>query len=160
MNLYQRTRARRLAVKSAYLLLHNAQAVHYTQDAVQRWEGIRLHKRAYLGQYPAHSDCSASTTWMLWDATRSLKLPDVVNATNWQSGYTGTQQQHGVRVGLNRWRFLRGDLVFYGDQGGGVAEHVAIYVGGGQVISQGSEAGPFLLPWAYRPVNEVRRYLR
>jgi cell wall-associated NlpC family hydrolase len=50
--------------------------------------------------------------------------------------------------------------VFYGNQGAGIAEHVAVYVGNGMVISHGSEAGPFLLRWDYRPVNEVRRYLR
>ena len=50
-------------------------------------------------------------------------------------------------------------MVFYGDQGGGVAEHVATYIGNGLVISHGGP-GVHKLRWNYRPVNEVRRYIR
>lgn len=157
LNYFQRRRARRLAVKAAYVLLNNARAVHYTQGP-SRWSGIDGRKRSYRGEFPAYADCSSSTTWMLWDATRRYKLPDFVNGQGWKAGYTGTQQDHGRRVGTNEKK-LPGDLVFYGDQGGGVAQHVAIYVGDGKVISHGSEPGPFLLPWNYRKVSEVRRYL-
>jgi len=156
LTLPQRVRARRLAVNSMKVLLKNAPAVHYSQRP-DRFSGIAQHKRAYKGQFPATCDCSSSTTWALWDATRKYKLGDFVNGAGWKAGYTGTQQNHGKRV---TGRKLPGDLVFYGNQGGGVAEHVAMYVGSGLVISQGSERGPFLLRFDYRPVAEVRRYLR
>lgn len=156
LNLYQRRRCRRRAVISMRLALEHAPAVHYTQGP-RRWDGIRLHLRAYRGEYPRYADCSALTTWALWDATRRYGLGDFVNGEAWQGGYTGTQQDHGRPVtGVK----LPGDLVFYGDQGGGVAGHVAMYVGSGKVISHGSEAGPFLLAWDYRQVAEVRRYIR
>lgn len=54
-------------------------------------------------------------------------------------------------------RFLVGDLVQYGG-------HVAMVYKAGTmstavVWSHGSEAGPMLLPIAYRKVAQVRRYL-
>lgn len=156
LNLAQRQRARKRVLASAYLGLHNAPAVHYTQGP-RRWEGIDKHLRAYKGDYPHYCDCSAFATWCLWDATRRYQLPDFVNGQNWRAGYTGTQQNHGKRV---TGRKLPGDLVFYGNQGGGIAEHVAVYVGKNLVVSHGSEAAPFLLQWDYRFVNEVRRYIR
>ena len=158
LNAYQRARSRRRAVTSARLALAHAPSVHYTQG-VARWEGINEHRRAYRGEYPHHADCSAFTTWCLWDATLRYHPHDFVNGEHWQAGYTGTQQAHGRRLGVHEKK-LPGDLVFYGNQGGGIAEHVAIYVGDGKVISHGSEGGPFLLAWNYRPVNETRRYIR
>lgn len=156
LNFVQRRRARKRVVAAAYLTLRNAPVVHYTQGA-QRWEGIAKHLRAYKGQYPHYADCSAFATWCLWDATLRHKLRDFVNGESWKAGYTGTQIDHGVRVTGTK---LTGDLVFYGDQGGGIPEHVAVYVGNGKVISHGSEAGPYLLAWNYRGVNQVRRYIR
>lgn len=156
MTINQRRRARKRVVAAAYLGLRNAPAVHYTQGS-RRWDGINLHKRAYKGQFPNYADCSAFATWCLWDATLRWRPRDFVNGEQWKAGYTGTQQNHGKRV---TGRKLPGDLVFYGDQGGGVAEHVAVYVGKGLVVSHGSEGGPYLLAWNYRPVNEVRRYIR
>lgn len=159
LNIAQRQRARKRVVAAAYLGLHNAQRIHYTQGP-QRWEGIAKHRRAYRGEYPTQADCSAFATWCLWDATLRYRLPDFVNGEAWTGGYTGTQQDHGKRVPARTRSMLPGDLVFYGDQGGGVAEHVAVYVGNGLVVSHGSEGGPYLLAWNYRPVNEVRRYIR
>lgn len=162
LNRYQRARSRRLAVRAAYLLLNNAPLVHYTQDS-RRWQGISLRKRSYRGEFPSYSDCSSSTTWCLWDATRRYRLPDFVNNADWKAGYTGTQVDHGVRVGNNE-KLLRADLAFYGDQGGGVPKHVAIVVKGGKkplVISHGSEGGPYLLPLKYRSdFVGCRRYIR
>lgn len=157
VNRLQRARIRRLVKKGAYLALNNASAIHYTQGP-RRWDGINLRKRAYRGEFPHYADCSAFTTWLYWDATRRYHAADFVNGEQWQGGYTGTQQDHGKQVGTNEKKVV-GDLVFYGNQGGGVAEHVAVYVGNGLVISHGSEPGPFLLRWNYRAVNEVRRYV-
>lgn len=155
LNLFQRQRARKRIVAAAYVMLNHSGACNYTQGS-RRWEGIALHKRAYKGEFPAYSDCSSSSTWQVWDATRRYDLPDIVNGTNWTAGYTGTMQNHGARVTGAK---LPGDMVFYGDQGGGIAQHVATYVGNGKVISHGGP-GSHLLPWNYRPVNEVRRYIR
>jgi cell wall-associated NlpC family hydrolase len=156
LNLVQRQRARKRVLVSAYLTLKHAPSVHYTQGP-RRWEGIDKHRRAYRGEYPTYCDCSAFATWCIWDATLRYKPRDFVNNQGWRAGYTGTQQSNGRRV---TGRKLPGDLVFYGNQGGGIAQHVAIYVGKGLVISHGSEGGPYLLRWDYRDVSEVRRYIR
>lgn len=158
LNRFQRARARRLVRQAAYVGLANAQGMHYTQGP-QRWSGIDTNRRHYRGEFPAYSDCSAFATWCVWDATRRYRPQDFVNGAGWKHGYTGTMQDHGRRVGA-REKMLPGDMVFYGDQGGGVAEHVAVYVGKGLVISHGSEGGPYLVHWRYRPVAETRRYLR
>jgi cell wall-associated NlpC family hydrolase len=65
--------------------------------------------------------------------------------------------KHGKRVNSPRnWK--RGDCFIYGSDWPG--KHVAVYIGGGYVISHGSEAGPFKLHWNYRPdLMEVRRYI-
>lgn len=156
LNLARRRRSRRRVVAAAYTCLHHSGEMDYSQGP-DRWSGITLRRRAYKGQVPKRSDCSSSSSWQVWDAIqRYWPLPDFVNGENWEGGYTGTMQDHGRRV---TGRKLPGDMVFYGDQGGGVAEHVATYVGKGLVISHGSP-GAHLLPWDYRSVNEVRRYIR
>lgn len=155
LNFAQRQRARQRMVAAAYMCLHHSAEMDYSQGA-DRWSGIDKHLRSYKGQVPRRSDCSSSSTWQAWDATRRYDLPDIFNGEHWKAGYTGTLQDHGRRV---TGRKLPGDLVFYGDQGSGVAEHVATYVGKGYVISHGSP-GAHLLPWDYRSVLECRRYFR
>jgi hypothetical protein len=144
------------------MLKHSAQMV-YSQKA-DRWSGIDRHLRSYKGQVPPTSDCSSSSTWKGWDSTLRYHPKDFFNGTAFKSGYTGTMQQHGVRIKVRYLRgkpinLLPGDRIFYGDQGGGIAEHVADYVGNGLVVSHGS-AGARLLAWDYRSVNEVRRFYR
>jgi cell wall-associated NlpC family hydrolase len=79
------------------------------------------------------------------------KIKDVVNGANWNYGYTGTQLNHGKPV--RKWAHKRvGDLIHY-------RGHVAIYIGGGLVVSHGSEAGPLICRWNYRPVIAIRRYI-
>ena len=57
---------------------------------------------------------------------------------------------------------LPGDLVFYASRGT-TPTHVAICVGHKQgrpyVISHGSESGPLFLPYGYRRVVQIRRYV-
>lgn len=139
-------RIRRLGVQSALLAWRNAGAVHYTQGP-DRWQGIAKHLRGYRDQFPTSADCSSFATWVLWDATLAYRPKDFVNGTGWKSGHTGTLVQHGKKVSLSNLHVL--DLVFYGDEGWR-PEHVAVYVGGGKVVSHGSEGGPYLLPVAYR----------
>lgn len=66
------------------------------------------------------------------------------------TGWTGTLKQHGRRVRIPRLA----DLVFYPNP-----EHIALFVGRGLVMSMGSDPGPQPLPWRYRRVSEIRRYI-
>lgn len=162
LNLAQRTLARDRAVQAALLGLHHASAIHYSQGS-GRWQGIAGHKVARKGQYPTVADCSAFATWCLWNGLHlglGIKA-DVVNGCSWNAGYTGTMAQHGREV-LHLKNVLPGDCVLYGPAP--TYEHVAIVVanknGKPVVVSHGSEAGPFLLPYNYRSdVGQIRRYV-
>jgi hypothetical protein len=141
-------------LQAAVLGLHHAPSIHYTQGA-QRWSGIAGHRDASRGQYPSWADCSAYVTWCYWNG---LYLrghhSDIVNGQNWRAGYTGTMLEHGRRVASP----IPGDAIIYGS--GWPGEHVALFTGGGLVVSHGSEAGPLLLPWRYRSdVLSIRRYI-
>lgn len=155
-----RVHARDRARDSALLALRHAPNIHYTQSA-QRWEGIDHHLLSREGRYPKHADCSSFATWCLWNG---MFIPyhhsDTVNGAHWRAGFTGTLLTHGKRV-HDLHNVLRGDVVLYG---GGVGHHVAIVVGWRNgvpmVVSHGSEAGPFFLPFNYRSdVREIRRYI-
>lgn len=160
LNAQQRSKARSMIAQACDLMLAHKAAVHYTQDWTARWEAIRGRLRAWRGQYPKHSDCSSSSTWILWQPYLHFGLKDRVNGTDWQSGYTGTLSQHGKTV---RVRAKVGDLVFYGNAW--PYEHVAVVRRGGllrfaKVFSHGSEPGPYLLGIDYRPDRRlVKRYL-
>jgi hypothetical protein len=163
---HDRATARRLAVEAAGLARAHAPELHYTEGP-ERWEGIDRHLRAIRGEYPHHADCSAFVTWCLWTATRAWHLPDFVNGANWDGGYTGTLSTHGVRVGgpaVATGSLLLADVALYGPPTGPRA-HTALVVharhGVPYVVSNGSEAGPFLLPLRYRTdLREVRRFIR
>jgi hypothetical protein len=147
---------RSAAVQAAVVALRNAPAVHYTQDA-RRWDGINRGLLGARGQFPSFADCSSFVTWCLWNGMRLHNLPDTVNGTGWHSGYTGTQLRHGSRVSSER-AIVPGDLAFYGS--GWPGKHVVICIGGGLVISHGSEAGPLKLALHYRTdLMEIRRYI-
>jgi cell wall-associated NlpC family hydrolase len=154
------TTARVAAHARAVALQGVAQAakIHYTQNAVLRWDGINHH---HTGRnQPDYADCSAYATWVEWWSRiyiRGRAGLDVMNDQDWRSGWTGTLLQHGKRhrAGMTYWYPGR-TLVFYGKP---TVEHVAIYVGGGKVVSHGNEAGPLLLPVGYRSdMNQARAY--
>ncbi len=152
----ERIRARDLTIEAALLALHHAPKVHYTQGA-RRWEGIAKNLRAWRGQYPKYADCSSFVTWCLWQGLGHFHMPDVVNGAGWKAGYTGTLLEHGQLV--KPGREMRGDAVIYGRPGSD-GEHTALVIGGGYVISHGSEGGPYKLPLRYRSdVMCVRRYI-
>lgn len=140
------------------MVLHKTQ-VHYSQSA-DRWEGIRLHCSAVRNTYPKHADCSSTHSWLMWDGMhRPYGVRDLVNRQNWQAGWTGSMYKHGKQV-VHDANLKIGDGIFYGDQGGGIPEHVATYIGGGMVFSHGSEGGPYILPLDYRPDRRMsRRYI-
>ncbi len=143
-----------MTLQAAVLGYHHAPAVHYTQ-AAKRWEGIEKDKKAWRGEFPSYADCSAYVTWCLWNGLDHFHYPDIVNHEHWKAGYTGTLMLHGATV---RGNPHPADAVVYGK--GWPGEHVAIYTGGGLVVSHGSEGGPYLLPLRYRPdVLTIRRFI-
>lgn len=141
--------ARELAVRAAVLGLNHAPSVHYTQGP-ERWEGISHNLKAWRGEYPHHADCSAFVAWCIWNGLHHYGVRDTVNGADWRYGYTGSMVEKMVRV---RGPRNRADAVVYGDPRGG-SGHTALVVGHRNrklmVISFGSEAGPFYLPWDYR----------
>lgn len=159
-----RSHARRRVREAALLAYHHKDSVHYTQTAA-RWNGIAAHKDASKGQYPTQADCSAFATWCIWNG---IYLPyhcrDTVNGAKWLAGFTGTMLHHGKRV-VHVGNTLVGDCVIYG---GGTGKHTAVIVAHAtingrrtpMVVSHGSDAGPFYLPYNYRPdINQIRRYI-
>lgn len=157
----QRIIARELTTQAALLGLHHAPAIHYTQGP-QRWQGIATHRVAAKGNYPNYADCSAFASWCLWNSLSvRFHLPDIVNGDHWQGGYTGTMAQHGRQV-VHLKNVIRGDCVLYG--AAPIFDHTAIVVGHRNgipiVVSHGSESGPILLTYNYRPdIGEIRRYI-
>lgn len=152
--------ARALISENAARVFANRGAIHYTWSS-RRWDGIRLRKSATRNTFPYYADCSSLATWLLWDGmARPYGVRDLVNGAYWRYGYTGSMYRRGKGVDKPSNRKI-GDLVFYGRQGGGdIPSHVAIYIGGGRVLSHGSEAGPLILPVDYRRDRRMtRRYI-
>jgi hypothetical protein len=114
----------------------------YTQGS-NRMEGVTQKVEPPL--WPHHGDCSSIATWAYWVS----EYPDPNGLGYSGVGYTGTLQDHGVKVATPRIS----DLVFYANP-----DHVAVYVGGGRVIGFGHQGGPDNDPINYRPVWEIRRY--
>jgi cell wall-associated NlpC family hydrolase len=155
----ERSAARAKVVRAAMLGYRNAPAIHYTQQA-SRWSGIDSRLRAYKKQFPRYADCSSFATWCLWDALKlhiNEGLGDIVNGQRWRAGYTGTMLEHGHSIDRPS---LAGDLIIYGRKGS-TGAHVAISVGGRKAVSHGSEGGPYLVDYAYRPdIQDIRRVIR
>jgi hypothetical protein len=142
-----------LTLQAAVLGYHHASQCRYTQGA-ERWEGIQKNKKAWRGEFPVYSDCSAYATWCLWNGLGHFHHSDTVNGQHWAAGYTGTLLQHGKHVNNP----IPGDLIIYGTSWPG--EHTSIYTGGGLCVSHGGDPGPQLLPWRYRSdILSIRRYI-
>lgn len=159
LNRGQRIGARHRAVVAAELCLANAPAVHYTQMSPARWQGIHNHLIAARGEYPRFADCSSFVTWCLWNGlnTGGLHTPDVVNGQNWQAGYTGTMEQHGIVI---KPQYAQpGDAVLYGHP----SYHTAIIIGWKDgtplAISHGEESGPYVVKWDAWGDAVIRRYI-
>jgi cell wall-associated NlpC family hydrolase len=52
---------------------------------------------------------------------------------------TGTMQTRGTKIALTSSAMAAGDCTFYGDQGGGVSAHTAMYLGNDRLFTFGSE---------------------
>jgi peptidoglycan hydrolase-like protein with peptidoglycan-binding domain len=131
------------SVQTAFFLLAHKDATHYTQDASLRMSWLR--DRIRPPKIPKWLDCSSACTWYRWVA--GLSDPNGFNYNG--TGYTGTMLAHGTRVTSPQ----EGDMTFYRGP-----DHVVIEVGQGRVISDGSDAGPYILSRGYRPVYQTRRY--
>lgn len=157
----ERATARDESCAAATLMLRHAASTHYTQSSA-RWQGIAEKLHANKGHFPTQADCSSAATWWLWNALAGhYHKPDIVNGEKWAAGYTGTMVRHGKAVPVHD--AIRGDLFLYGDPFGATG-HVAMCVGHAHgkpyVISNGSEAGPFFLPYNYRgDLTAVHRYI-
>lgn len=154
-----RAHARKLIVLAARTMVAHKNQIFYSQGS-NRWEGIRRKLTITEGEFPKHCDCSSTAQWMLWDAmARPYGVRDLVSNSNWSAGYTGSQYRNGKPVKYNA-NIKIGDLIFYGDQGGGVPKHVCVALGGRLVFSHGSMAGPFLCDIDYRNDRRMtRRYI-
>jgi hypothetical protein len=143
------TSTQRQGLYTAAMALYNNRAnEHYTQGT-QRWSGIT--GRVRPPSAPTYSDCSAAVTWCYW--TVFGNGPDFINGQNWAAGYTGTMSGRGQSVGCSSMQ--TGDLAFYGNP----ISHVAISIGGGKVVSHGSDPVG-LYPYNYRSdLNKCRTYL-
>lgn len=156
-----RIHARDRVEQAARLALRHKGDLHYTQGDA-RWSGINRRLNASKGQYPRAADCSSFATWCLWNGLYlGFEVRDVVNGYAWKAGNTGSMLNHGKRVTVVG-NVLRGDCVLYGAGGGGRHTAIVVEKRGSRpyVISHGSDAGPFLLPYDYRPdVMQIRRYI-
>jgi peptidoglycan hydrolase-like protein with peptidoglycan-binding domain len=82
---------------------------------------------------PLANDCSGSVSHL-------FKLsggPDPSGNGFSGSGYTGTMQTRGARISLSD-RLLPGDLIFYGVQAGGVAQHVVMHLDADRIFTFGA----------------------
>jgi hypothetical protein len=155
LNARERIRARDLAIQAAALAVQKNASIEYTMGP-KRWDPIKRKRKAFRGEAGNFQDCSSFATWCLWNGLSHFGVGDVVNGQQFKAGWTGSMIGHGQRVG--RAEILRGDLVFYAGSDGRIG-HVTIYVGGGMVISHGSEPGPRKLRIDYRPIAQIRRYI-
>jgi hypothetical protein len=95
---------------------------------------------------PGVTDCSGLVTC----AFKRAKWADP-NGDNYNgSGYTGTLRAHGKRIAVASIK--RNDLVHYGNP-----DHVALYVGDGDVVSHGHQGDPTRRPMGYRQIVMVTR---
>jgi len=143
------TSAQRQALYTAAMALYNNRAhEHYTQGP-SRWVGITDGVRP--PNAPSYSDCSSATTWMYWTVFGSG--PDFLNNQNWRAGYTGSMSGRGRSVSCSSMQI--GDLAFYGKP---TISHVAMSIGGGRVVSHGSDPVG-LYSYNYRSdLNQCRTY--
>jgi cell wall-associated NlpC family hydrolase len=142
------TDKRKLIVNAALYGAQHEPSIHYTQSSLRMY-GVR--NKVKPPGIPRYEDCSSFATWCYWLAGASD--PNGLGYNG--QGYTGTLAAHGSRRTLAYAR--PGDLVFYG--GGFPYTHVAIYIGGGRVVSHGSEHGPIICAAWYRPISTIRSYL-
>ena len=129
----------------------HGQPAIYSQGS-DRWQGIADHIKA--PNMPHIADCSSFFIWLRY----ALGLPDPTGqGYSGLDEYTGTLQDHGTRVAAP----APNDAVLYAPHGQSQSSHVAIYVGGGMVVSHGIPGPPQYVATANMgglAVLEYRRY--
>ena len=138
--------ARQKIVTSAIFGYNVRASINYTQSWLRMY-GVRNKIRP--PRIPRWEDCSSFATWLYWLA--GVRDPNGLGFNG--QGWTGTLQSRGRRISLNQLQ--PADLIFYGPGGN---SHVTIYIGFGKCISHGSNAGPLLLAYNYRPIHSARSY--
>jgi prophage tail gpP-like protein len=141
-NSYNATKASPVDRRNAIALcamwgFYHADEIHYSNGA------FRMKDFAPPPNVPENTDCSGFVTWCY----RVAGVLDP-NGNNYNGlGFTGSLWDTGQHISIVQLRI--GDLVFYGDPHS-FNSHVTVFIGNGQVISMGSEPGPFVLPIRYR----------
>lgn len=120
--------------------------IRYTQSNLRMY-GVR--NKIRIPRVTPYEDCSSFATWCYWHAG----APDPNGRGYDGYGFTGTQAARGKRITTPK----PGDLIFYGS--GPNYSHVTVYIGNGLCVSHGSEAGPMVLNYKYRPVSTIRSYV-
>jgi cell wall-associated NlpC family hydrolase len=118
-----------------------------------RLGGRYLQARPYqrfapLSAQPLRNDCSGSIGHLF----KLAGAPDPFGYGFNGYGYTGSGQSRGRRlaIGATPANLLCGDLLYFGNQGGGISSHMELYLGGGRVFGFGSTP-PRIKPWGWSP---------
>eukprot|EP00331_Platyophrya_macrostoma_P025780 CAMPEP_0176443066 /NCGR_PEP_ID=MMETSP0127-20121128/22198_1 /TAXON_ID=938130 /ORGANISM="Platyophrya macrostoma, Strain WH" /LENGTH=261 /DNA_ID=CAMNT_0017828217 /DNA_START=26 /DNA_END=811 /DNA_ORIENTATION=+ len=143
------TEIRHWLLDAAMNVYYDRNSEHYTEGD-QRWSGIT--GNVCPPSAPPYSDCSSTVTWIYW--TLFGNGPDFMNQEAWKAGYTGTLDQNGRNVTISTAHLAIGDLCFYYTP----MHHVAMYVGGGMVVSHGMDPVGYY-PYNYAPIDFCRRYI-
>lgn len=118
----------------------------YSQNSSTRaifpaWPGI-----------PPATDCSGMSTFILYQDGAGASVGYFGPGS--PVGWTGTLRYQGRHISSTATKYLYpGDLIFYHNWG-----HVAVYIGGGLVVSHG-QTGVYIESYKYSHVDEVRRYI-
>jgi cell wall-associated NlpC family hydrolase len=138
------------AVAAAHFLLVGGSTLAYCQS------GQRSFFPAWP-RIPPCTDCSGTVIWVLYQAGVGPTVGYFGPGSS--VGWTGTLAVQGRALKANE-PLAAGDVVLYPSSSarGPPWGHAAIYVGHGQVVSHGS-VGVKLLPFNYRTVGQVRRYI-
>lgn len=101
---------------------------------------------------PPATDCSGMSTWVLYEAGAGATIGYYGPGS--PVGWTGTLRYQGRHISTTDTRYLYpGDLIFYHGWG-----HVAVYIGGGLVVSHGT-VGVHIESYRYSTIDEIRRYI-
>lgn len=135
-------------IRNALYYVAHASQVHYVQTRP-------MQDLAPPPNLNTACDCSEFATMLFKQA--GFPDPNGFDYNGW--GFTGTMVNHGKKVSSISQAKPGRSLVFYGHGPGGMPTHVAVLITPTEVVSQGSEPGPFKLFWRYRSdVHSIRVY--
>ena len=129
---------------------YHGQPAIYTQNITERWWGIIHRIKAW--RLTRAADCSSFFKWLYY----ACGWPDPNGDGYALSGNTESMIVKGTRVASP----APSDAVFYALPGHSNPEHMAIYVGDGDVVSHGVPGPPELLPVAEMGGLHIIQYRR